>query len=153
SLWLLASGGALGLALGTLLFAGGPADFLLHNRIPAAHRDRILAFGGAAALALAAVPIAGWLGGRIGAVRLREIGQRLSPLLPAGLAGLLFNAPVWVEAPLTHLVFCAVLAWLLQRSLCARALAPPLRTERWLTERAEASGLGAEARALTGRSA
>jgi len=153
SLLLLGAGGALGLALGTLVFAGDPAGFLLHNRIPGVLRDRILALAGAVAVVFAVGPVTAWLTGRIGTIRLREIGLRLSPLLPAGLAGLLFDALVWAEARLTHLVLCALLAWLVQRSLRARELAPPLGAERWIAERARASRLGARARALVSRPA
>jgi len=153
ALWLLASGGAAGLALATLLWAGSPGEFLLHNRIPAALRDRILALGGVGAFALVAAPLAGWLGGRITAGRLREIGERLSPLLPAALAGLLLDAFVWAEARLTHLVLCALLAWLTQRSLRARALAAPFDVERRLAERSKRSALFASARALASRRA
>lgn len=150
ALLLLASGGAIGLALATLLW-GDRADFLLHNRIPDALRDRILALGGAGALALAGAPIARWLTGRIPALRLREIGQRLTPLLPLAIASLLFDAQLWSETRLTHLVLCALLVWLTQRSVRARALAPPLGAERGFAEWIDSAGPLASARALAGQ--
>ena len=151
ALLLLGSGGALGLALSTSLWVARAGDFLLHNRLPGALRMRLLVTGGSSALALAAGPICAWLAGRITATRLREIGERLSPLLPLGLAGLLLDAFVWSEARLVHLVACAVLAWLTQRCLRARALAPSLRVERWLVERLTESALGRASAAVASR--
>jgi len=105
---------------------------VVENRAPPGVRTRLLAAAALAALALAAGPVGAWLAGRLPARRLRESGERLAPLLPAGLALLLLDAFTWSEARLVHLVGCALLAGITQRALRARSLAPPLAFERSL---------------------
>jgi len=153
TLLLLAAGGAVGLALGTRLWPAEGADFLLRNRAPDAVRDRILLTALAAALALAAAPVGGWLAGRSSGTRLREIAARLSPLLPLGLAGLMFDEYRWSEARLVHLVLCALVAWLSQLCLRASLLAAPLDLERRLRERALGSAIARILRATANRPA
>ena len=152
-LLLLGTGGAVGLALGTRFWVTRAEDFLLHNRVPGGQRLPLLVLGASFALALAAGPAFAWLAGRIPASRLREIAARLSPLLPAALASLLLAPFVWSRARLVHLVACAVLAWLTQRCLRARALAPGLAVEEWLARRVRDSALAGRARAAAQRTA
>jgi uncharacterized membrane protein len=152
-LLLLGTGGAVGLALGTRFWVTRAEDFLLHNRVPGGQRLPLLVLGASFALALAAGPAFAWLAGRIPASRLREIAARLSPLLPAALASLLLAPFVWSRARLVHLVGCAVLAWLTQRCLRARALAPALAAEEWLARRVQDSALAGRARAAARRPA
>jgi uncharacterized membrane protein len=152
-LLLLGAGGAAGLALGTRLFVASAEDFLLHNRVPGALRLRLLVLAAGFALGLAGGPVAAWLAGRITAARLRESAGRLSPLLPFASASLLLYPFVWSRARLVHLVACAVLAWLTQRCLRARALAPPLAVERWLARRVRGSALAVAAANMVRRPA
>jgi uncharacterized membrane protein len=111
---------------------------VLENRAPPGVRGRLFAATVVAALALAAGPLGAWLAGRLGAGRLRKCGERLAPLLPAGLALLLLDSFTWSEARLVHLVACALLAGITQRSLRVHALAPPLALERGLARRLRA---------------
>ena len=108
---------------------------MVENRAPPGVRGRLLAAAVAAALALASGPLGAWLAGRLGARRLRECGERLAPLLPAGLVLLLLDTFTWSEARLVHLVACALLAGITQRCLRAHALAPPLALEHKLAPR------------------
>lgn len=108
---------------------------MVENRAPPGVRTRLLAAAALAALALAAGPVGAWLAGRLPARRLRESGERLAPLLPAGLALLLLDAFTWSEARLVHLVGCALLAGITGCALRVRALAPPLAFERGLLAR------------------
>jgi uncharacterized membrane protein len=131
-LWLGATGAALGLALGTRVFVSTPAAFLRENQLPGPLRLRLVVCTAFAAAAFLAGPAAAWLAGRISAERLRETAERLAPLLPLALASLLLEPGAWSQARLTHLVACAGLAFLAQRSFRAAALAAPLALERWL---------------------
>lgn len=115
-------------------------------------RARLLAGTLGGALALAAAPVSAWLAGRSPAAHLRAAGERLSPLLPAGLASLLLDVSAWSEARLVHLVGCALLALLTLRCLRARALAEPLDVERRLAGRL-GPRLAPLARALASRRA
>jgi uncharacterized membrane protein len=110
--------------------------FLIRNRAAAATRTGILAFGVVFALALAAVPLAGYAAGRVPASRLREIGLRLSPLLPLSLAWLLVDASAWAEARLTHLIGVTGVFAIAFTCLRARAAAEPLALERRLARAA-----------------
>jgi uncharacterized membrane protein len=94
------------------------------------------------AVGLAAAPGAAWLAGRLSALRVRETAARLAPLLPLAAASLLLEPGAWSRASLAHLVACAGLAFVTQRSLRAAALAPPLGLERWLAERIPLAALG-----------
>jgi uncharacterized membrane protein len=110
--------------------------FLIQNRAAAAARSGLLAFGVVFALALAAVPVAGYAAGRLPASRLREIGLRLSPLLPLSLAWLLVDASAWADARLTHLVGVTGVGAIAFSCLRARATAEPLALEQRLAETA-----------------
>jgi uncharacterized membrane protein len=112
------------------------ADFLIQNRAPARTRTAMLVCSLLAALGLAAVPVTGWCLGRLSASRLREIGVRLSPLLPASLALLLLDASAWAGARLTHLVGVTGVGAIAFACLRARADAEPLGLEHRLAARA-----------------
>jgi uncharacterized membrane protein len=129
---LLAAGGGFGLALGTHALVADDTAFLIQNRAPAATRTHLLSFGTIFALALAAVPLVGYAAGRHSAWRLREIGLRLSPLLPISLAWLLLDATAWAEDRLAHLIGVTGVFVIAFTCLRARAAAEPLALERHL---------------------
>ncbi len=132
---LLASGAALGLGLASQFFVADGAAFVTANRAPEGTRAQLLAGALLAALAFAAGPLASWLRGGLSSTRLREIGLRLSPGLPIGLAFGLLDASAWAEARLTHAVAASLVGAIAFACVRARAAATPLALERRLAAR------------------